>query len=84
MKRLALFVAVVFVAAACSSTDQASQAVTETTSAPAPDGTGTTVTEEGTPDGPLAPDFTMALRSGGNFTLSEESKPVYMIFWAEW
>ena len=59
-------------------------AAPDTTSAPDPDVTETTVAEESAPDGPLAPDFTMALRSGGNFTLSEESKPVYMIFWAEW
>lgn len=36
------------------------------------------------PDGPPAPDFTMALESGGSFTLSEATEPVYMVFWAEW
>lgn len=36
------------------------------------------------PDGPAAPDFTLALGDGRSFTLSEESKPVFMIFWAEW
>jgi hypothetical protein len=36
------------------------------------------------PEGPAAPDFTIALGDGGSFTLSEEAKPVYMIFWAEW
>ncbi|MEN8239056.1 MAG: hypothetical protein ABFR53_07640 [Actinomycetota bacterium] len=36
------------------------------------------------PEGPAAPDFTMALQDGGTFTLSEQAKPVYMIFWAEW
>lgn len=35
-------------------------------------------------EGPAAPDFTLALGDGGEFTLSEESKPVYMVFWAEW
>ncbi len=35
-------------------------------------------------DRPLAPDFTLALGDGGEFTLSETSKPVYLIFWAEW
>ncbi len=37
-------------------------------------------------DGPPAPDFTLALEdpAGETFTLSEESKPVYMVFWAEW
>jgi len=35
-------------------------------------------------DGPLAPDFTIALGDGGEFTLSAEQKPVYLVFWAEW
>lgn len=38
------------------------------------------------PEGPLAPDFTLALGADGSesFTLSEEADPVYMVFWAEW
>ena len=36
------------------------------------------------PEGPEAPDFTLALGEGGSFTLSEAQKPVYMVFWAEW
>ena len=35
-------------------------------------------------EGPAAPDFTLALEPSGEFVLSEEVKPVYMIFWAEW
>ena len=35
-------------------------------------------------DGELAPDFVLALDGGGEFALSAEQKPVYMIFWAEW
>jgi len=36
-------------------------------------------------EGPPAPDYTLALGvGGGEFTLSEEQKPVYMVFWAEW
>lgn len=31
-----------------------------------------------------APDFTLALGAGGAFTLSEQTKPVLIIFWAEW
>ena len=31
-----------------------------------------------------APDFELALGQGGTFTLSDEQKPVYMVFWAEW
>ena len=35
-------------------------------------------------DGPAAPDFTVTLDDGTEFTLSEEQKPVYLVFWAEW
>jgi hypothetical protein len=35
-------------------------------------------------DRPLAPDFTLQLGEGGTYTLSEGSKPVYLVFWAEW
>jgi thiol-disulfide isomerase/thioredoxin len=56
-----------------------------TTGAP---GTTSTPSEPTTtrvrPDGEAAPDFTLALGDGGTFTLSEEQKPVYMVFWAEW
>ncbi|MCZ6456200.1 MAG: hypothetical protein O6650_03020 [Actinobacteria bacterium] len=33
---------------------------------------------------PVAPDFTLVLGEGGQYTLSEGTKPVYLIFWAEW
>lgn len=33
---------------------------------------------------PAAPDFTLELGNGGKFTLSEEARPVFMVFWAEW
>ena len=36
------------------------------------------------PEGPTARDFTLALEPSGEFVLSDEVKPVYMIFWAEW
>ena len=35
-------------------------------------------------DGPPAPDFELALNDGSTFRLSDEAKPVYMVFWAEW
>ncbi len=35
-------------------------------------------------DGPTAPDFTIDLNKTGTFTLSEEARPVYLVFWAEW
>lgn len=45
-----------------------------------------TITPGGTIDGPVAPDFTLALGADGSetFTLSEGAQPVYMVFWAEW
>ncbi len=38
------------------------------------------------PEGSAAPDFTLALGEEGTetYTLSEGTKPVFMIFWAEW
>jgi hypothetical protein len=36
------------------------------------------------PDAVIAPDFTLPLGGGGEFALSEEALPVYMVFWAEW
>lgn len=41
---------------------------------------GTNVGSEGS----VAPDFTLALEPSGEFVLSQEVKPVYMVFWAEW
>ena len=35
-------------------------------------------------DGPAAPDFDLALSDGSTFLLSDEEKPVYIVFWAEW
>lgn len=47
---------------------------------------GDTAAEEAKPlpEGPAAPDFTLALEPNGEFVLSQEVKPVYMVFWAEW
>lgn len=57
---------------------------TEPTQAPAAT-TSTTLEATGTTSGrPAAPDFTLELGAGGAFTLSEGTKPVYLIFWAEW
>ena len=36
------------------------------------------------PNAVIAPDFTLALGDGGEFALSEEALPVYMVFGAEW
>ncbi len=39
---------------------------------------------EADPNAALAPDFTLELGEGGEFVLSAETKPVYLVFWAEW
>jgi hypothetical protein len=36
------------------------------------------------PNAVVAPDFTLALGEGGEFALSAETKPVFLVFWAEW
>lgn len=33
---------------------------------------------------PTAPDFTLELGTGGEYTLSSTDSPVYLVFWAEW
>jgi hypothetical protein len=108
MRRIALFLVVLTLAAACSSadgdapeTEVASSQATEESSAITRDSTATSdsIGDQGAslvpnetiapeksppPEGPAAPDFIMALGDGGSFTLSEQAKPVYMIFWADW
>lgn len=53
---------------------------------PDPEPTSTTVPGPTTTlsDRPLAPDFTLELADGGEYTLSAGAKPVYLVFWAEW
>ena len=51
-----------------------------TTVAPA----ATTTVPRVRPEGRDAPDFTLALGEGGTLTLSEEHRPVFLLFWAEW
>ena len=58
------------------------------TTAPASDRTEEAVAQadrpEPDPSRELAPDFTLALADGSTFVLSEEARPVFMVFWAEW
>ncbi|MDH3308118.1 MAG: hypothetical protein OEO77_11450 [Acidimicrobiia bacterium] len=35
-------------------------------------------------DGPAAPDFSLLVDDGSTFVLSQETRPVYLVFWAEW
>lgn len=36
------------------------------------------------PGRPTAPDFSLELAGGSIFLLSRETRPVFMVFWAEW
>ncbi|MFV1999196.1 MAG: hypothetical protein ACC654_02415 [Acidimicrobiia bacterium] len=98
MRRIALLVSLMMVAAACASSPQTETAdgsadsTASTTPGPSDNAgaqgdtpaPGESVDLFPRPEGPIAPDFTMALASGESFTLSGEQKPIYMIFWAEW
>jgi uncharacterized membrane protein len=99
MRRVTGLVAVALVVGACATPTGTEPTAAETTAAVgvtttgAPSTTaapGTTVpgavttTSRVPPEGDAAPDFTLALGEGGEFTLSDEQKPVYMVFWAEW
>lgn len=55
---------------------------TPTTSGPAGTAPGSAPTT--TVAGEAAPDFALDLGNGGTFVLSEEARPVFMVFWAEW
>jgi hypothetical protein len=62
---------------------------TSTSESPSTSGGDDPVTTTAAPqkavEGPAAPDFTLALADGrGDFVLSVEQKPVFMVFWAEW
>lgn len=98
MRRLlAVFFLLALVAAACGSGDDTEPSTNPAGSLTTTSGPGTTIgTDEAEPttttgattpassDRPLAPDFTLELGEGGSYTLSEASKPVYLVFWAEW
>jgi hypothetical protein len=96
MRMLAVAGAFALAAAACASggsagsTTAASTTVGTTTGNPTGEstttalGAATSTTLRVRPDGPAAPDFTLDLGEGGEFSLSREQKPVYMVFWAEW
>jgi hypothetical protein len=70
-------------------TTSAPSATTSSTEVGATTIPGETTTTAGgetttTNDRMQAPDFTLQLGNGGSYTLSEGSKPVYLVFWAEW
>lgn len=75
--------------ASADSTTEDSTVADSSTSSTAAEGEQPTDTEAPSapkPEGPAAPDFTLALGESGaeSFTLSQEVMPVFMVFWAEW
>ncbi|MGZ5384521.1 MAG: TlpA family protein disulfide reductase [Acidimicrobiia bacterium] len=99
IQRIALPATMMLAVAACAGDGEAaatSAPTSATTTSQAPssttgaigDGepTPTTGTMPETPqvEGPAAPDFVFALGDGTSFSLSDEQKPVYLVFWAEW
>lgn len=56
---------------------------TPTASGPTSTAGGSSATST-TVAGEAAPDFILELGNGGTFVLSEEARPVFMVFWAEW
>lgn len=84
MGRTAILVAFVLAAAACGGAADPGSAGTVVSNAPAVEDAAASDGGGERPDGRPAPDFTLALGQGGDFTLSSEQKPVYMVFWAEW
>ncbi|MCH7844724.1 MAG: hypothetical protein IH850_02720 [Acidobacteria bacterium] len=69
-----------------SSTSSSTSEVPQVSDVPGTTGPTTTAatTAPVVVEGPPAPDFSLALADGTEFTLSAEQKPVYMVFWAEW
>ncbi|MEN8239300.1 MAG: hypothetical protein ABFR53_08885 [Actinomycetota bacterium] len=91
MQRLPLILATfALFAAACSSTPIAETSDTlpgtSATESSEPEEPVQTTASSSSPvlDGPVAPDFVLPLEPSGSFVLSQEVKPVYMVFWAEW
>ena len=72
---LALFSALLMLLTACAGTEDASSQA----------GVGTVDdAAAATDEDPTAPDFELELGDGGTFRLSDETKPVFLVFWAEW
>ncbi len=72
MRRLLVWLTLGVLVSACGA---------EPVAEPSPNASATQeVPDEVTP----APDFTLELGDGGTFTLSEETRPVFLVFWAEW
>lgn len=90
MKRVAVLAVVIVGLAACG--DPATfDAATTSRSLPTGESTSTPTVSASTSSATsvpevrdTVPDFTLALGDGGTFVLSQEARPVYLVFWAEW
>lgn len=84
VRKLVPLIALVLVVSACGGT---STGDSQATSAPV---AGTAAESSAAPDDAQgaddsgALDFELALSDGSTFRLSDEEKPVYLVFWAEW
>ena len=65
-------------------TTAATEATSTTTQRVSEGSTTTSAAEQPADDAVLAPDFTLSLGNGGTYVLSEDTRPVYLVFWAEW
>lgn len=98
--RTRLLLVVVLVASACaqptsepvatsstpstpSTTAAPSQTAETTSTLPSSEETSTTRPAPN-PDRNLAPDFALTLSDGSEYQLTNEVRPVYLVFWAEW
>jgi len=90
-----LMVALALVVGACAVDGGTETVVSGPTTSDAPAGSGSSAPDvpatsaapgetTTTSDREVAPDFTLELGDGGEYTLSEGEKPVYLVFWAEW
>ena len=85
MRKLILLLVFGLITAACGGAETTPD-LTEATAAPTTADVAGTEAPPASPsvDGPPAPDFELVLADGGSFSLADEQKPTYMVFWAEW
>ncbi len=74
MRKILLLVVLVLTTSACGGGDNSQAADQPSAAADA--------SQEA--EGPTPLDFELALADGSSFKLSDEAKPVYLVFWAEW
>ena len=61
-----------------------SDGATTTTAVAPPEDETTTTGPAPNPEHALAPDFSLTLSDGSQYQLANETRPVYLVFWAEW